>query len=491
MHTWGKVEEWETAQYRLLGEMIYNASGLRLNLTTLKRLFQKKNQPQMATCNALCAFLGYGNYANYIIQKSGLQNAIPNNGEDTGIEPELPQPEHQEEENPLPEPEKEEEKEDIKEREEQKNKDLETESARQEKKEPQAAPAATDQQPAPHPGTKPVPKNAPHASRKRLRRKLLLYPSLVMAVGIALLLAAHYSDTFRQKREKHLIDRVVFQTSCVKGVSPFTTRITYDIPSKLLDDISLVCIESNGDAVTREIPQPEGEMHITFIYPGQSLCKLMYKNQVIRTLTIESRTPGWSTFLKEERNDLYLSFPFDKVDTADGYLTLPSREIPPQAISDQMFVSYTYYTDSIISGDNFIFEAEVRNSATIDHGIACYDIMLYAFGDTGIHGFALNKDCYSYLKFVSGERSVSGIQQDLSHLNFDPDVWHVMKIETIDRRTRFYLDNKIILHMDYKNPVGAINELTLRFKGCGAVKYVKVTDPKTGKQVFLKRFDEK
>ena len=455
LQSWGDISKLETAQYKLLEEMIYNASGMHLSVTTLRRIFTKDTQPQMATCNALCAFLGYGNYANFILQKTGQHVS-----EQTDGKPEKQQDEHSQQayEEPV------------------------SEETAEEKL------AATEEEPATE--VKSAPEATQHASRKRIGRRLMLYPTLVMCIGFILLLTANYSDTLRQNREKRLIERIVFQTSTIKGIAPFTTKITYDIPSQLLDDISLVCTESNGDAVTRTISDTKGELHFTFIYPGQGLCQLKYKDNVIRTLTIESRTPGWSAFLKEERNDLYLLFPFDKVDTKNGYLTIPSQEIPKEAISDQMFVSYTYYTDSIIHGDNFIFEAQVRNSGTLDHGIACYDIMLYAFGSTGMHGFALNKDCYSYLKFISSERSVTGIQQDLSHLNFDPAVWHIMKIETIDRRTRFYLDDKIILHMDYQNSVGAIDELTLRFKGCGAVKYVKVTDPKTGVVVFSKRFDQ-
>ena len=83
------------------------------------------------------------------------------------------------------------------------------------------------------------------------------------------------------------------------------------------------------------------------------------------------------------------------------------------------------------------------------------------------------------------------LQRRVSVSMQDSDIFRILDEVFAGTDVRYtVLDNKIILHMDYKNPVGAINELTLRFKGCGAVKYVKVTDPKTGKQVFLKRFDE-
>ncbi len=42
--------------------------------------------------------------------------------------------------------------------------------------------------------------------------------------------------------------------------------------------------------------------------------------------------------------------------------------------------------------------------------------------------------------------------------------------------------------MDYKEPLGYANELTLRFKGCGAVDYVKVSNL-DGKVVYEENFD--
>jgi hypothetical protein len=49
-----------------------------------------------------------------------------------------------------------------------------------------------------------------------------------------------------------------------------------------------------------------------------------------------------------------------------------------------------------------------------------------------------------------------------------------MRIEVIDKKTTFYLDGEAVLQMDYLNSIGVVNEITFRFKGCGAVDYVKV-----------------
>ena len=76
----------------------------------------------------------------------------------------------------------------------------------------------------------------------------------------------------------------------------------------------------------------------------------------------------------------------------------------------------------------------------------------------------------------------------LSRFNFNSSEWHVMTIKVVNKKTTFYVDGEEVLGMDYKEPLGYANELTLRFKGCGAVDYVKVSNL-DGKVVYEENFD--
>lgn len=413
LQSWGKSDTWGLTEFKMLEDLIYESSKMRINANTLKRFFQQRtSNPQMATYNALCMFLGYSSYAEFVMKKTEQEKNWKEQKPEAG------------------------------------NKEPEEETVvRQERNETQHTP--------------------------QTKRKKIIYPVIIL-LGLVLLFTIGYWEKFKEKRENHLLSSVVFESSVTKGASPFTVKMEYDIPANLRDSFFLVLEEANGDITTREINKNKSELYATFIYPGKGLCQLKYKDKIIRTIEVESRTPGWSVYLKEDRTDFYLALPFNSVDVSEGHLTLPLEKIPENAVTDKLFVSYTYYTDSIIDGDNFIFEAKVRNSAVLDNGIPCYDIMMYIFSNTGLHGFALNENCYSYLKFISSENTVTGNQQDLSRFNFDPAVWHVMRIEVIDKKTTFYLDGEIVLQMDYNVSLGMANELTLRFKGCGAVEYVKV-----------------
>ena len=437
LQTWGNSDSWGLTEFNMLEELIYQASNMRINANTLKRFFQQKtSNPQIATYNALCIFLGYSSYAEFILKKNEEAQNINDTDSNETIDN---QPEED-------------------------SNDVSSNDSKSNKK------------------------HRKFSSNKYIPPKRHIFVSiLVILIGIVAFVCYNNRKVFQQKREAKLIADIIFESGATKGTSPFTTKINYYIPQQLPDSFSLVCIEANGDHTIRQVSKDKKEIYASFIYPGKGLCQLVYKGKTIKTIEVESRTPGWSVYLKEERSDYYLSLPFSATSTENNYLTLPITEIPNDAITDKLFVSYTYYQDSIIDGDNFIFEARVRNSSDQDNGVPCNDIMMYIFSNTGLHGFALNENCYSYLKFISSENTIMGDQHDLSRLNFNPDLWHVMKIEVKNKRTFFYLDNQIVNQMQYKNNLGTANELTLRFKGCGAVDYVKVKNL-AGESVYEKYF---
>ena len=71
LQSWGNSDSWGLTEFKMLEDLIYEASNMRINANTLKRFFQQKtSNPQVATYNALCMFLGYASYAEFIIKKT-------------------------------------------------------------------------------------------------------------------------------------------------------------------------------------------------------------------------------------------------------------------------------------------------------------------------------------------------------------------------------------------------------------------------------------
>lgn len=442
LHSWGHSDTWDLSQFKTLEDMIFEATKVQVNANTLKRFFQQRTKnPQLATKDALCRFLGYSGYTDFVMKRTKkeevtgiLQETAVNDVTSNLVqEPEIPHPEGK------------------------------TNKAGFESRE-----------------------NIPEYVKKDKHVKRYVYLSIAAAV----LIFGYFLYTYKLKDlyTDYLISKIEFSASHVKGICPLTITFSYQIPSALFDDISIVYEEANGDLSEKKLNKEVDKVNATYIYEGEGFCYLKYKGQTIRTYYIETRKAGWSLFVREERKNFFKVLPIQEAFNKEGYASLPIDSVPQEARANHLFVSYVYYKDQLIDGDNFIYEARLRNSAK-ENAIPCSDIMMYMHSDTGMHGFAMNENGYAYIKFISSEQMIKGDEHNLSRFNFNSSEWHVMSIKVVNKKTTFYVDGEEILGMEYADPLGYANEMVLRFKGCGAVDYVRLYTL-DGKLVYEEDFDQ-
>ncbi len=73
---WGDVEHWSTRNFDHLSERIFDATSIQLSVSTLKRFVGKvayEGKPAPATLDAIAAFVGYQNYADYCSRSKELE----------------------------------------------------------------------------------------------------------------------------------------------------------------------------------------------------------------------------------------------------------------------------------------------------------------------------------------------------------------------------------------------------------------------------------
>jgi len=431
LKSWGDSDSWGLNEFKTLEDMIFESSKIRIDSNTLKRIFQQRtSSPQLATKNALCIFLGYSSYTEFVINKTKKKETVVDSQKDIDD-----------------------------------NKNLELDI----------------KQDHIHSESKIGSTSYGNVIKQLYHKYRFLIIALFIIFGYLI-----YKHFIKPMYYDYLFSEIKFEASHIRGVSPLTVTFNYDIPDQLIDSCSVVFEESNGDTIQRRLDKDIHTIYWTYVYPGKGMAYLKYGKQTIKTLLFESLKLGWSVIVNEARRDLFTTLPIGKSFTKNGYLSLPKDSIPVKMRTDKMFVSYTFYQNKLVDGNNFTFEARVRNSE-LDNAIPLSDMMMYVFSDTGIHGFSINNNGYSYIKFISGEKTIKGDQNNLSSFDFDPSNWHIMKIQVVNKKTTFYLDGKIIFKINYKNSLGFANEIILRFKGCGAVDYTKVTDSKN-KVVFYKDF---
>lgn len=424
--SWGPPDSWDLDQFKTLENMIYESTEVTVNANTLKRFFQQRTgNPQLATRDALCSFLGYAGYTDFVLKKTRLSETA--------------------------------------------NTLADTIEAEEEPKQVATVPVVP-----------PAPARAPQAGRVYI---WLLSALLLIVSGYLL-----YTLKIKEMYTDYLLSQIEFSVSNPKGANPLTVTFSYNIPSPLLKDIKLVYEEANGDTAEKRLTRNVGKVNATYIYEGDGLCRLEYKGRIIKTITIEDRKQGWSVFTRNERKGIFRTLPVSQAYNKEGYLSLPIDSVVAEARPGHLFVSYVYYKEKLVDGDNFMFEARVRNSPK-DFAIPVSDVIMYLSSSTGTHGFALNEAGYAYIKFISGEKTIKGDEFNLTNFKFDASQWHVMGIRVENKRSAFYLDGQKIYNIEYTKPIGMANELILRFKGCGAVDYVKV-NKLNGQVVYEQSFDQ-
>lgn len=419
--SWGPPDSWDLDQFKTLENMIFEATEVTVNANTLKRFFQQRTgNPQLATRDALCSFLGYAGYTDFVIKKTRIVEAANVN---------------------------------------------ENEPEEKQKMPPAPVPAAV----------KPPRTN---------RGYIYVLSALLLVVSGYLLYILKIKDMYTD----YLLSKIEFSVSNPKGANPLTVTFSYSIPSTLLKDIKLVYEEANGDTSEKRLSRNVGKVNATYIYEGDGVCRLEYNGRTIKTITIEDRKQGWSIFTRNERKGIFRTLPVSQAYNKEGYVSIPLDSVVAEARPGHLFTSYVYYKEKLVDGDNFMFEARVRNAAR-DNAIPRSDVMMYILSSTGMHGFALNEAGYAYIKFISGEKTIKGDEFNMSKFNFDASQWHVMGIRVENKKSTFYLDGQKIYNLAYTAPIGMANELILRFKGCGAVDYVKV-NKLDGQVVYEQNFDQ-
>ncbi len=415
--SWSSSEFWDLDQFRTLEHMIFEATDIHVNANTLKRFFQQRTEnPQLATRDALCRLLGYAGYTDFVLKKTQKEEKAPEKPvalEDIIIKNSPP--------------------------------------------------------PTTNPQVVETVERHPIKAKKTTRLPLYLMGTLLLIIGGYALYVYKIEDLYINR----LISKIKFTAVNTKGAYPLTVNVSYDIPHQLLDDVVLVYQESTGDTTEKKLVKPTGRVNATYIYEGDGFCRLKYKGQTIRTINVEARKPGWSIFTRNERKGIFRTLPIEEAYSGKGYLNLPLDRVLPEARPGHLFVSYVYYKKDLTDGDNFILEARVRNAAE-DNAIPVSDVIMYLLSDTGMHGFALNEAGYAYMKFIGSEKTIKGDEYNLSGVHFNASVWHVLSIRVANKRTAFYMDGVQLLNIAYQKPIGMANEIILRFKGCGAVEYVKL-----------------
>ena len=225
LESWGSSESWDLNQFKTLENMIFETTKIDVNANTLKRFFQQKTgNPQLATKDALCRFLGYSGYTDFVMKKTKKEESVQT---DDVVE---------------------------------ETKEYADEADKVDSPQPEKVPNRVTKD--------------PEEESNRIYKKNKWYVN--SAVILLLIIAGYMLYTYKLKDMyvEYLISKIEFTTSQVKGICPLTVTFSYHIPASLFEDITVVYEEANGDVSERKLNENIDKVNATYIYEGEAFCHL-------------------------------------------------------------------------------------------------------------------------------------------------------------------------------------------------------------------------
>jgi len=418
-------EIWKDQDFQRLSDTLFLHSKTRLSVNTLKRFFGKiqtttNYNPQLATKITLAVYLGYRNWDHFVAEtrKMGLST---NNHED------------------------------------------------------QLQPAIQSNQI--------YQRNGSFLNGvKKLHRVGL---STLLFAGLACIcFIVYFAFFYKSQPETFEFDS---QNTC--GKMPHTVSFNYDI-SKLDNDSVFIDYDYYHQSLKYQ-KFPLSKVHHTinhcFQIPYQYKVKLLNGSIVLKQIPVLILSDGWVGYIHSDKPHkeseyynifLHTTEKMFRDSVADNMLYINPKSIINQGFNQKA----TYYIDYIktdtfqIDGDNFEYVARIKNPS-MTGGISCYDTFVQIFGEHGFHELVfMENGCQRWARLHFSELELKGENDDLSFLTADLSDWREVKIRIENKKLKVCLDDTVIYEASYQNPVGKVRMLGFRFKGSGAVDYLKVSN---------------
>lgn len=129
-----------------------------------------------------------------------------------------------------------------------------------------------------------------------------------------------------------------------------------------------------------------------------------------------------------------------------------------------------------IDGDNFTIETRLKNDLS-EGGLTGQYVLTHVMCENGRDIIPLTiAGCVGNVSLKFIDVWVHGRENDLSAFGCDLSEWNDLRCEVENRTAKLILNGNVIYQLSYKEPAGRIIGIYYYFYGCGAVDYVKLTD---------------
>jgi hypothetical protein len=432
---WGDAAGWTNEDFEDLSERIFDRTGLRLSVSTLKRIWGKvryENSPTAATLNALARFAGYTGWREFLQQH-----------------PEQLPAQHI----PICPPE-------------------------------QSSPP--EQLSATGSGSLPAGSGEPHSLPGMTSPRLLMTSimvSTVILLGLIFLLGSRRPFASGPQQAIDPVD-LTFGSKKTSDDLPNSVVFYYDATDLHPHN---VIIQQSWDTTRRERVPANGKEHTSlYYYPGYFVAKLIVDGVIRKECPVFIKTKGWKGIIEKKPLPIYLTADEIHVSAPKGTRGSPAMGISPAVLQEKTgaalfnntWVQFTNVREfEGIPADHFTLSATLRNTSTVEQCL-CRKIKITLLGtESAIIVPLADKGCISDINLLTGDRGISGKDNDLSAFGCDFRDFQQVKCTVEDHRLKIMLNDKLIFTTEQRQSIGEIVGIRIAFEGSGQIKDLSLQGP--------------
>jgi hypothetical protein len=269
---------------------------------------------------------------------------------------------------------------------------------------------------------------------------------------------------------------VKFEVRKISDDLPNSVVFNYDASAFHSDS---VFIQQSWDPNRRERVSPTGKQHTSLYYsPGYFLAKLIVDNEIKKEDVVFIKTKGWKTIINDEQPvPFYLNENEVRLKSGIGVNSSLLAEKVKSVVFNNTWVTFANVREfDGLSGSAFTLDLKVKNNATVEECL-CRKVFITLLTKGGAIIIQLSaKGCISDLGLLTGDRWVSGKENDLSAFGCDFADFEKVTCKVTDHVFEVLLNDRPVFKEEQKNSLGEIVGLRVAFEGPGQMKEVRLSN---------------
>ncbi|WP_295798231.1 hypothetical protein [Mucilaginibacter sp.] len=241
-----------------------------------------------------------------------------------------------------------------------------------------------------------------------------------------------------------------------------------------------VVIQQSWDKHRQDKVSKNDHQHTSiYYYPDYYKARLIVGGKSVSVHKLLIRSNGWLPMVTQSPVPVY----FTKEEAiVNGKMTMPIEKIQAKNVKlqpvplDMLYGNVRDFGE--IYSDNFTFETSVKNDYREGAAICQLSKIYILCEGTAIYIPLCSKGCISSLDLLFTNYYTSGKQNDLSVFGVDFNSFVKVKIETVDRKAKIFLNDKLVYSINQDIVKSKIIGFDFAFQGTGSVDYVKLSNGK-------------